>query len=235
MTADSRVRLFIGRCPRTAMDFACRRDHYSGCAAAGRMDCFGVWEWGVFIGALSFSRGACQHIGSPFGLPQTQVVELTRIALAKHETPVSRILRISVRLLRAHSAGLRLIISFADPRHNHHGGVYAGAGWLYLGTTAAEALLRVNGRETHPRTVASRYGTRDIAWLRANVDPMAERIVCPPKHRYALPLDDAMRRQIAHRALPYPKRVKQQALADHASLAGASPSHPLQIVEAGLV
>jgi hypothetical protein len=231
MTLDPLVPLLMALCSHTAADFACRRDHYAGGLPAARKTCFGVWEWARFVGALVFSRGACQHIGRPFGLPQTQVCELTRVALSTHATPVSRILSIGCKLLRQHCPGLRLIVSFADPRHGHHGGIYAGAGWFYLGTTNAEALIRLHGREIHARTVASRYGTRDLHWLQQHVDPAAARVVCTPKHRYVLPLDDSMRRQLAPRVQPYPKRPKEQAPACPAGLGSATLTRPLQFSE----
>jgi hypothetical protein len=195
-------------CSRPAGRYATRRWHYSGDSMpSGRLVCIGVWEFLLFVGALIFGRGAASNIGAEFGRPQSEVCELNRIALGPHQTPTSRILSIAVRLLKKQSPGLRLIVSYADPRHGHDGrGVYAAAGWLYLGRTHAERLIILHGKLTHARTVSSKYGTRSLAWLRANVDPHAEHVIELPKHKYVLPLDDAMRRQLAPRVQPYPKR-----------------------------
>src|SRR5688572_26529658 len=101
-------------CPRSAADFACRRDHYSGGLPAGRMQSIGCWEDGVFVGALVFSRGACKDLAARFGFDQTEAVELTRIALARHRTPTTRIVAIGLRLLKAANTGLQAVISFSD-------------------------------------------------------------------------------------------------------------------------
>jgi hypothetical protein len=62
----------------------------------------------------------------------------------------------------------------------------------------------------HARSVTSKFGTRDLRWLQAQVDADAARVRTLPKHRYALPLDDAIRAQLAPRVQPYPKAVSVQ-------------------------
>jgi hypothetical protein len=172
--------LFVAPCSREAALWAVRAYHYSRTLPSGRALNFGAWEDGTIVGCVIVSRGACANIGQPFGLSQDQIAELTRIALAPgHVAPVSRVLAIVVRLLRRSNPGLELLVSYSDQRHGHDGrGVYGACGWTYLGETAREATLWIHRREVHARTVSSKYGTRDLAWLRANVDPEARRIDC---------------------------------------------------------
>lgn len=200
--------LFVAPCSREPALWAVRAYHYSRTLPSGRALYFGVWEDGTFIGCVIVSRGACANIGQPFGLSQDQIAELTRIALAPaHVAPVSQVLAIVVRLLRRSNPGLELLISYSDQRQGHDGrGVYGACGWIYLRETAREATLWIHGREVHARTVSSKYGTRDLTWLRANVDPQARRIDCPPKHRWALGLSPVMRERLIVLAQPYPKR-----------------------------
>src|SRR5688572_1533552 len=115
------MNLHLAFCHREAALFAVKVWHYSRTLPAGRLVCIGAWEDGVFVGAVIFGRGACSQIASPFGLQQSEVCELTRIALGPHQTPTSRIVSIAVRLLRRQSPGLRLLVSFADPEHGHYG------------------------------------------------------------------------------------------------------------------
>ena len=174
---------------------------------AGRLVCVGAWEAGAFVGAVVFGRGASSEIASPFGLQQSEVCELCRVALGQHQTPTSRMVSIAVRLLRQQSPGLRLIVSHAGPEHGHHGGIYAAMNWLVIGTTNRESLIRLNGRLLHPRTVASRYRTRSIDWLREHVAADAAHLRTAPKFRYAMALDAGMRRQLSARVQPYPKAL----------------------------
>jgi hypothetical protein len=195
-------------CDRQAATFAVKVWHYSRTLPAGRLVCVGVWEDGVFVGVVIFGRGASSEIGSPFGLRQSEVCELTRVALGTHQAATSKIVALAVRLLRRQSPGLRLIVSYADPEHGHHGGIYQAMNWQFIGTTNRESLIRLNGRLFHPRTVASRYRTRSIDWLRQYVASDAGHVRTLPKFRYALPLDDAMRQQLAPRVQPYPRRER---------------------------
>jgi len=59
----------------------------------------------------------------------------------------------------------------------------------------------------HSRTVTHRYGCNKLEWLKANVDPNAQRIIAPPKHKYVFPLDESLRAKLLPLAKPYPKRA----------------------------
>ena len=108
------VDLRLDWCSYEAAKYAVEHWHYSRSMVAGKSSKVGVWEDGKFIGCVVFSRGANNHLGSPYGLEQTDLCELTRVALTRHVAPVSRIVSIAVRMLRKQSPGLRLIVSFAD-------------------------------------------------------------------------------------------------------------------------
>lgn len=185
--------------------YACTRWHYSQSVPAGRLVKVGVWEADAYKGVVIFSRGATPKIGLPYGLKQTEVCELTRIALREHEAPVSRIVSIALRMLKQHSPGVRLVVSYAAGEQGHHGGIYQAGGWIYEGA-AASYNIRLNGKLTHARSIGSRYGRHDLAWLQQNIDPRAERVTGLVRHKYLKPMDSEMAAKIAPLAKPYPKR-----------------------------
>ena len=185
--------------------YACRHWHYSGSVPVGKAVRVGAWEDGKFIGAIVFSRGAIHNIGRPYGLTQAEAVELTRVALCAHKAPVSRMLRIAIKMLKAINPGLRLLVSYADEKEGHHGGIYQATNWIYTGAVH-DAWLCIHGSMVHPRTAFSRYGSRGLAHIRATVDPEAMRAPAGVKHKYLFPLDSAMREKIQPLALVYPKR-----------------------------
>lgn len=223
-------------CSRQAATFAVKAWHYSRAMPSGRLVCIGGWEDGAFIGAVIFGRGASSQIHSPFNLQQSEVVELCRVALRPHVTPTSRVVALAVRLLRKQSPGLRLIVSYADPEHGHVGVLYQSMNWLYLGTTNRESLIRLNGELFHPRTVGSRYRTRAMDWLRQHVAADAAHLRTAPKFRYALSLDDAMRRQLMPRVRPYPRHASEAEKRCGRDLlpaeGGANPTRSLSPTEA---
>jgi len=204
------VPLLVAPCSYQAAETAVRRWHYSKSMPTPPRVLFGVWEHGTFAGVIIFSRGGSPNLGSPYGLSHTELCELSRISLRSHTAPVSQCVSIAIGELRKTSPGLRLIVSFADPAHDHHGGIYQAGNWLYLGLTAGETQYLVRGRQYHSRSLAAtQYGTgrrtnRSMAYLRANFDPDASTVKLPGKHRYAMPLDRAMRRKLLPLVQPYP-------------------------------
>jgi hypothetical protein len=190
-----------------AVRFACTRFHYSRAIPTPPHVAFGVWEREQFRGAIVFSRGASAAIGSPFELTQREVCELTRVALADHDAPVSRIVSVALRLLRGHSPLLRIVVSYADPQAGHVGAIYQAMNWVYLGTTPTTRAFRdPTGRVWHPRMVSATGCRKVYGRPRQVVRPdECEVIVQPGKHKYAYPLDPTMR--AALKALPYPKRA----------------------------
>lgn len=188
---------------------ACRKWHYTRSLPSGKLVKIGVWEREVYRGCVLFSRGANKSIGSPYRLTQTEVCELTRVALRSHAAPVSRIISVALRMLRRSNTGLRLVVSYADAAQGHHGGIYQAGGWIYTGLTDPGAVFTVHGKDMHPRSVGARGWGQSAAWLRDHVDPNASRRITPPKHRYLFPLDDEIRARIQPLARPYPKREKQ--------------------------
>jgi hypothetical protein len=132
---SSKPVLKLDWCSHAAAKYAVEHWHYSQKMPAGKLAMVGVWESDAFIGTVLFGRGGNNHIGTAYDLQQTQVCELVRVALRKHAAPVSRIVSIAVKMLRQLSPGLRLIVSYADPVQDHHGGIYQAMNWLYVGSS----------------------------------------------------------------------------------------------------
>jgi hypothetical protein len=195
-----------------AAKYACEKWHYSKCLPSGK---------------ILFSRGAAPNLLRPYGLTQYQGCELTRIALTAHCAPVSRILSIAIRFLKRQSPGLRLIVSFADPTQNHHGGIYQATNWVYTGrsTPCGSREYLIDGKWVHTKSMQAKVGTQSSVEIARRYPHMPMRKVAL-KHRYLMPLDDEMRRQIEPLRKPYPKRAGSSAVAAPANHAGEGGSIP---------
>jgi hypothetical protein len=185
-----------------AAKYACENWHYSKSVPKSKLVKLGAWENGKFIGVVIFSYGATAQIGSPYGLLQNQVCELTRIALTKHRSFVSKIMAISIKKLKQSNMGLRLIVSFADTEQGHHGGIYQATNWVYNGKTNACDEYVYKGKRWHGRAFRSSLGSH-----LNYIDKGLEIISGSQKHRYLMPLDKEMRKQIELLRKPYPKRL----------------------------
>lgn len=227
------MNLRLDYCTFHAATYACKRWHYSKSIPAGKIIKIGVWENDVFIGCVLFSRGA-RFCGSEIGLTQLQVCELTRVALNKHITPVSRILSIAISLLIKKCPGLKAIISYADENRGHLGKIYQATNWVYFGKYANEQGIVLNNKLIHRRTINAKYGTSDLEFLKKNVDKGAMVIKGLYKHKYVYPLTETMRKYIMKFKKDYPKiasEVNEITLGDHSSNGGASPTRTLHLEE----
>lgn len=224
--------LRLAWCSYEAAKYAVEHWHYSRTMPKCKTMKIGVWEDDAFIGCVIFSRGATPQLLHPYGLSIIEGCELTRIALNTHKAPVSRIISISLKMLKKECESMRLVVSFADPAQGHVGAIYQASGWLYCGTTSPSALYRDEaGKLWHGRNLSEtgikKYG---IVYLNVRKPSELQRIDMPGKHRYLYPLDPAMRAQIEPLRKPYPKRGSGEidnAAQSNVQTGGASPTDPL--------
>lgn len=193
-----------------AAKYACERWHYSGCIPKSKLAKFGVWEKGEFKGAIIYGVGATSALVKAYGLAPSQGCELVRIALKSHNAPVSRIIAISLKMLKSSFPGLRLVVSFADPDQGHHGGVYQASGWVFSGNSQSSDEYIYKGKRWQGRSFRNNYKGMER-------HPDVQIVKGSSKHRYLMPLDNAMRDQIAPLARPYPKRAKQATTDDQSA------------------
>lgn len=195
-----------------AAKYACENWHYSRVMVMPQSVKIGVWENSEFIGVVIFNRGACSTLGNPYGLKNTEACELVRVALKKHKTPVSKILKIAIIFLKKKNPGLRLIVSFADPNEGHVGGIYQAGNWFYLGQSAPSVLfIDGNGRRQHPRNLSEKGWVSQFGKKKPCLKPsQCTKKNVPGKHRYLMPLDREMRKRILPLSRPYPKRASSE-------------------------
>ena len=179
--------------------------HYSECMPSFKTVKIGAWEDVRFVGVVIFSMGAAPQAHCPYKIQPRQICELTRVAFRNHKTPISRILSICIKFLKAQSPGLKLIVSYADPEQGHHGGIYQAGGWIYEGVTnpCEQFEFVATGKRVHTKTI--RTGRRGYATELKNKGII--RSVKLVKHKYLMPLDAEMKKKILPLARPYPKRA----------------------------
>lgn len=223
---SSRPDLRMDWCTHEAAQYACEKWHYTAATPVGKLVRIGAWESGRFVGVVLFGWGMNRNLGSPYGLQMTECCELVRVAMADHVTPISRMVSLSIKLLKRSNAGLRAIVSFADPEAGHHGGIYQAGNWIYLGLSSSSFEWRLNGKRLNKRA----YTGHNFGCARKAVPVGAEKVAIVGKHRYLMPLDDEMRHRVACLAKPYPKRVRSVD-SDTAGLqpeeGGANPTRTL--------
>ncbi len=225
------MNLRLDWCSYEAAKYAVEHWHYSQRMPKSKLARIGVWEDEKYIGCVLFGVGATGDLVKQFGLDKFQGCELVRVALTNHSTPVSRINAIALKMLKREFAGLRLVVSFADPEHGHVGGIYQAGGWIYTGDSVPADEYIINSKRWHGRSLRNtkpeEITTEQYA---AHLDPNYQKIKGSSKHRYLYPLDEAMWKQIELLRRPYPKRGEGEidsAAQSNVQTEGASPISPL--------
>lgn len=108
----------------------------------------------------------------------------------------------------------RILVSYADPEHNHRGGIYQATNWLYTGQSGDKrGGWLLNGEKLHRKTFGDRFGNSHSSLTvekARELFPDIERLTVEPKHRYVHFLGDrrqkrALRAALRWPVLPYPK------------------------------
>lgn len=111
----------------------------------------------------------------------------------------------AIRLLKKSKPHLRLLISYADPKQGHHGGLYQSLGFVYSGLTKPNH----NTVGVHKRTLHDTHG--------GSVRGQSYRYVKEVKHKYLLALDASLDDAINKLKVPYPTREKHNMVVQQSS------------------
>ena len=222
------MNLKLDYCSHEAAKYAVEHWHYSRSLPTPPLLKIGVWENGVFVGVVIFSRGASSNIGKPYKLKQTEICELTRVALKKHEAPTSKIVSIAIKILKK-GTKIRLIVSYADSNQNHLGIIYQAGNWIYSGMTdRTYKYIDKFNNNWHGRQVSEKGFNKQYGEKRACPRPSeCKKIIQKPKYRYLMPLDEEIRKLIEPLRKPFPKRVRSETsdtAGDQPAEGGAAPT-----------
>ena len=206
---ENKPKLHIDWASYKAAKYACEHWHYSKVLPVGKLLKVGAWEDDVFIGVVLFGYGANKSIGTPYQLKQNECVELVRVALTKHSTPVSQIMARAIKMLRKTNKGVRLIVSYADKDQGHLGIIYQATNWIYTGeyNVGNRQGFMIHGKLKHNKSVHSKGVRQTILEVKKHLDSNAYEVYTKGKHKYLMPLDKEIRKQVKSLAKPYPRPV----------------------------
>jgi hypothetical protein len=130
-------------------------------SCSNNASCFGAFENNILVGVVAFQIPCSEKIReNVYGAEYKQyIIELGRLVLHPTcKTLASQIVSKCIEALQAYriqqgKTKYKAIISFADTKHGHHGGVYQAMSWLYCGTTRKYTTYYKDkdNRIRHPR------------------------------------------------------------------------------------
>ena len=212
--------LKLNWCSHEAAKYSVEHWHYSRCLPVGKLVKIGVWEDSEFIGCVIFARGSTPNISKPYGLKMTEVCELTRVALNRHKTPVTKILKIALKFLKKSNPGMRLVVSYADQNQDHVGTIYQAGNWIYTGVSDSSTQYYFQGKWRHQRSMGSLFTS-----LKGLNIPKRKIL---NKYKYIMPLDKEMKNQVIQLSKPYPKSVCSLTVKTPVNQTGEGGASPIQ-------
>jgi hypothetical protein len=204
--------------------------HYAKKMPAGSTHCFAVRKEGGLFGDTGIPQAAVIYGPGANNKMPSDALELTR--LVRHPDYVKKLspfVAWSIRWLRA-NINSPFIFSYADPAHNHHGGIYQALGFIYVGESQAQYSTFYNEKEevVHKRTISAELGTaaRSAVFRRHPKWTLGE---APAKFLYIKPLRQNLKpllKRSSWQSLPFPKPNAARLL-DAPVPTGVSQEHTL--------
>lgn len=190
-----------------AIKYACLKFHY---AKSVPVNVFGYSvfnekkEW---CGVVLYGSGATPNISNPYKLKQGQVIELVRMALNGKQKNTSKILALSLKLIKKDLPLVKLVVSYADIDQNHLGIIYQATNWYFTGKCNENTRTGfiINGKKIHNKTLHGMGKTQNLKGAR-EIDINAKEFISKGKRKYIYPIDKSLIPMCKELAKPYPKK-----------------------------
>lgn len=164
--------------------------HYSNRMPTGKNVAF---EWivdGELYAVAVYGIGVNPYQAQFLGVTDRELIELKRLCRVEPRNdayPLTMFLAECHRRLR--TVGYRMVVSFSDPDHSHHGGIYRAANFQHAGKSNPEWHLVGADGEVRHRRFAFRYARRNkITVGDARSELGVKRVQTAPKDRWVLRL-----------------------------------------------
>jgi hypothetical protein len=200
----TKPKLKIAWATHAAAKYACENWHYSKCIPKSKLVKFSVFEDGYFVGVIVYGCGATRSLVSRYGLIPEQGCELVRVALRRHTNEVSKMLSITLKMLKKNFEGLKIVVSFADPEQGHHGGIYQASNWLHDGCSQASDEYIYKGKRWQGRSFRNSHKGMEN-------HPDVKKVKGSSKIRYVYPFCKDLRSELIKKAKKYPKRIEHES------------------------
>lgn len=181
-----------------AVKYACLKFHYANTVPVTNIS-YSVFnsknEW---CGVICYGLGACVNLGKKYGAVSGQFLELTRMALNGKQESTSKVMAISIKLLKKHKPLVKILISYADKGQKHLGIIYQATNWIFVEESKSSGFeVFYKGKWVHdrgPNTLPKKQ--REKLEYRKKSG----------KYKYIYPLTKELKDKCLKLKKPYPKK-----------------------------
>jgi hypothetical protein len=178
------------------VQYACKYFHYAKLTPPHKI-AFSVFEGGEWCGCVLYGLGGSPQLHKQYKLPMGKVFELQRMALNGKQSCTSKILALSIKMVKKNCKNIDLLVSFADSEQGHTGVIYQATNWIYENLSYTDNYY-LNGKKIHSKNYAENYRGPEYKKhieIRKGL----------PKYKYIYPLNEKIRKQVIYLAKEYPK------------------------------
>lgn len=190
-----------------AVKYACLNFHYAKSIPVNVTGYSVFNDANEWCGVVIFGSGATINIASPYNLKQGQVIELVRMALNGKHGITSKVLSLSLKLIKKMLPLCKLIVSYADVDQNHFGCIYQATNWIYTGKCNENTRTGfiINGIKIHNKSLHGMGKKQSLSGAQ-EIDKNAIAFISKGKHKYIYPLDKTLIPLCNSLSKPYPKK-----------------------------
>ncbi len=166
-------------------------NHYAGFGRSATKSYIAVLN-GDVIGEFKLASLVRQRVALSAGFPDSRSLELDRFCVKPgyHKKNFSSFMMAAcIKMVRLDFPDLVALISFADPRFGHSGGLYRASNWTFVRRTSTSYYyMDDDGAEVNKKTVYSRARASDLTEAEYAARLGLRKIKTPRKLKFVYPL-----------------------------------------------
>lgn len=167
--------------------------HYAGFGRSATKSYAAVLD-GEVIGEFKLASLVRQRVATSSGFPDSRSLELDRFCIKPgyHKKNFSSFMMAAcIRLVRRDFPNLAALISFADPRFGHSGGLYRASNWTFVGRTSTSYhYVDEDGSEVNKKVVYVRAVSVGLKESEYVARLGLRKVKTPRKLKFVYPLAD---------------------------------------------
>jgi hypothetical protein len=192
---------------RKQVEYACKNFHYAKLTPS-YIVAFSVFENKEWCGCVLYGYGAAVNLHKKYNIIRGKIFELQRMALNGKQSCTSKILALSIKMIKKTCKNIDLLVSYADSKQGHTGVIYQATNWIFEAISYTDEYY-VGNKKIHSRGI-SVYDKSKVKVVKGL-----------PKYKYIYPLNNKIRQQVLPLSKEYPKPAVK-AFTDEA------PAHQLE-------
>jgi len=181
--------------------------HYSHKISPTSQICLGAYYNNILSGVIIYGIPiAAKTFQTVNNTKAKECLELQRLALSPEmaKNSESRVISISLKIIKKRYPHIKWIVSFADENQNHLGIIYQATNWIYTGEGSGMNIYVKNGKKYHNRNVSRYkrlYNLNEEDLIKVGFEILKQK----KKHRYYYFLHQECKKDLKYKILPYPK------------------------------